>query len=1014
MKKKLLIFVFFFLSIMAIHAQKVTVTGLITDDLNDPLPGVSVVAKGTMVAVISDVDGRYSIVVPENVNTLVFTFLGMQRKEVSIPKNGGVLNVIMLSDDNILDEVVVTGYGTYKKSAYAGSASTIRTQDMQDIPATDFSTLLQGNASGVQVNSTSGQPGSSTDIMIRGLGSFNASPSPLYVIDGVPVMSGNIASSTSNDAGLDIMSTISNSDIENITVIKDAAAASLYGSRAANGVILITTKSGKEGKPSFNLKMDYGLSSAATNYREIMSGPERRAMLEEGLRNQAVYLMKLTDPATIDNHVKSKIDDYAPIPWNGWADWDKALFRRNSPYRNVEFSAAGGDSKLSYYTSLSYMNQAGLTYQSDFSRITGRLNVRYKMTKQLELGANILYSNISQDVNSEGGTYTSPIYSSKHKVTPSEPIYNEDGTFFEGFFSNGKRNPKAASLYNYKKQKVDRTFNTIYANYKFINELVFNTTFSLDHSTSRYNAWSDPRSSDGKELNGILDSRFYQYDQIVWKNSLTYTKLFADKHHFDILGGYEVSQYKRDNLEGTKQNFPDVDKTVPSNGAKITDLSGELREWRLLSYLARANYNFDNKYFLGASARIDGSSRLYSDSRWGTFWSASGAWRLSEEEFMKPLRDVLSETKVRASYGTNGTLPSETKLFAYMDLMGYKYPYNGQPGMRDSQIGNKDLRWEKNKNLNLGLDFRLFNRVGVTFEWYTRTTSDLLMDMPISMTTGFDKYLTNVGTVKNNGVEIEINADIINSKDFMWRSSLNLGHNKNKITKLGGDQTEIKTGAYIRTIGQPYYSYYVIEFAGINPETGYPQYYVNAESGDPKEITEDATKANRVIYKSAEPSLSGGWTNMFKYKMIDLSFTWTFSLGGYSYDNAASKTELAGKTGFDNIPKYYKDRWQKPGDKTDVEMFMVGNPYDMSSKTNSRRIHSTDHLRLKNLTVGVSIPKKITQKAKLNNVRAYFSAVNLLTFAAYDNYDPEVARNGSIYFDSPKLKTITFGLDIKF
>ncbi|MEI2271044.1 SusC/RagA family TonB-linked outer membrane protein [Sphingobacterium sp. ML3W] len=984
--------------------------GQVTDQQGKALSGVSVTIKGSKTTVGTDQNGNYSIAANRGA-TLVFSFLGYDRKEVEV--NGETHNVSLQFSQSNLEEVVVTGYGTFKKSDYTGSASTIRTDRMADVPAVNFSTMLQGNAPGVQVNSLSGQPGGATDIRIRGMGSINASNKPLFVIDGVPVMSENIASSESNNAGLDVMSTINSSDIEQITVIKDAAAASLYGSRAAGGVILITTKSGKAGKPVFSVKGDYGLSSQATDFREVMDGPQRREMLLEGLRNRARYLDKLTDETQIEDYAQANIDKYAPKPTSGWADWKKELFRRNSPFRNADISASGGDSKLSYYTSMGYTNQTGLSYQSGFERLTGRLNVKYKMSEKMELGANILYSNITQDVNSEGGGYTSPIYSSRHKITASEPVYNEDGSFFLDFFSNGPRNPKASSLYNFRREKGDRSFNTVFANYKFIDGLVFNTTFSLDHTTTRYNSWSDPRTSDGEKTNGSLTTSFSDYKQMVWRNSLTYTKTLAEKHHLDILGGYEVNTYRKEGLSGAKDNFPTVDKTVLSNGSVLIDASGSNSEWRLLSYLSRANYNFDDKYFLGGSIRMDGSSRIHRSNRWGTFWSLSGAWKFTKEDFMASLNDVISDGKIRVSYGTNGTLPSS--YYTYMDLTGFGFPYRNNPGIREIQIGNPGLKWEKQNNLNIGLDLRLFERLGLTFEWYQRQSSDLLNDVPTSYTTGFSSYLSNIGTIRNSGIELDLNADILRNGAFKWTSSLNFGMNRNKTIALSDGSSELRDGTQIHRIGQPWYSYYLIEFAGINKETGVPQYYINdpAQPGS-RETTEDYTAATRILYKSADPKLVGGFTNTFRYKFLDLNFTWTYSLGGNSYDSGAQKTELGGKTGYDNIPKYYERRWQKPGDETDIEMFMVGNKYDMSSVANTRRVHSTDHIRLKNLTFGVSIPQHISRRLKVSNIRAFCSGMNLLTFAAYKNYDPEVPVNGVVYFESPKLKTVTFGLDVKF
>jgi len=987
------------------------VHGQVTDENGKPLLGVSVTIKGKSSGTMTNEQGKYSIKVDRNA-ILVFSLIGHDHKDVEV-SSANTINVVLHAVKLDLDEVVVTGYGTFKKSDYTGAASVVKTDRMKDVPAVNFSTMLQGNAPGVQVNSLSGQPGGTSDIRIRGMGSINASNQPLFVVDGVPVMSGDVSSSSSNNAGLDIMSTLNTSDIDQITVIKDAAAASLYGSRAANGVILITTKSGKAGKPVFSLKGSYGLSSQATDYREVMSGPERREMLKEGLANRARYIDKVTDPAKIEKYVQDNIDKYAPEPWSGWTDWKKVLFRETSPFKSVDFSASGGDSKISYYNSLSYTKQTGLSHQSDFERISGRLNVKYKMSDKVEVGANILYSNVGQDVNSEGGGYTSPIYASRHKVTGSEEIYNQDGTFFTGFFTNGERNPLAAALYNYRNEKVNRSFNTLFANYKFMDGLVFNTTFSLDNTTTKYNAWSDPRSSDGEKANGSLSSSFKEYNQIVWKNSLTYIKKFNEKHNVDALIGYETNSYRREELSGGKDNFPTYDKIVPSNGSVITDFSGFNTEWRLLSYLSRVNYNYDNKYYLGASIRTDGSSRLHRDSRWGNFWSLSAAWKFSNEEFMKSFEDVVTDAKVRVSYGTNGTLPNN--FYSYMDLTGFGYPYFGNPGIRETQIGNSKLKWEKQNNINVGLDFRLFRFLDVTFEWYNRESSDLLNNMPTSLTTGFGSYLSNIGAIRNTGIELDLNAYIIKKGPVKWTSSLNFGMNRNKTVSLSDGSTELRNGNLIHRVGQPWYSYYLIEFAGINKETGVPQYYINdpATPGD-RSVTENSALANRISYKSADAKLLGGFTNNLRYKYFDLNFTWTYSLGGYSYDSGASKTELGGKTGYDNIPKYYSKRWQKPGDETDIEMFMVGNSYDMSSVNNTRRVHSTDHIRLKNITFGVAIPQDFARKLKVNNIRAYVSGVNLLTFAAYKNYDPEVPVNGTVYFESPKMKTVTFGLDINF
>ena len=1003
--------------------QKVDITGQVLDETGEPFPGVNVLIKGTQIGSMTDMEGKFTISINQDQDVvLLVSYVGYITREVKVTP-GSPVKIAMKEDTAVLDEVVVTGYATIRKSAFAGSASVVKMAEKADVPTSDFKTLLQGSAPGVQLSSASGALGAETKVTIRGLGSFNASTSPLYVIDGVPVMTS--VTSEQDEYGTDIMATLNTSDIENITVIKDAAAASLYGSRAANGVIVITTKSGKEGKASFNLKADWGFSKYATDYRPVMGGQERRETFWEGLYNQAYYLNKKT-AAEATEYADANIDAWAPQPKAGtalyeWADWEKELFNNNAPYKNYEFSASGGDKRASYYASLAYNNQDGIVRQQGLERVTGRVNMKYKLTERLQLGANILYSQMKQLGSNEGGTYTSPIYSTRHKVSASDYIYELDGSYNVNLLENGKRNPKSALDYNYKKQTIDRSFNTIFANYTFMDGLIFNTTLSMDHTNSEYKSWTDPRSTDGSSDNGSLGDYMFQYDQLVWKNNLSYYTTISKKHHIDALIGYETHEYKRKYLSGSVKDFPSVDKHQISNGASITGLSGSGDiGWRLISYLGNANYNYDNKYYLGASARIDGSSKLYRDSRWGTFWSASGAWRISSEDFMESVRDILSDLRLRVSYGSNGTLPSSNsenlylEYYGYMDLVGFGYAYNSKPGLIEIQLGNKGLKWEKNYNLNLGLDFRLFDRVGVTAEYYKRQTSDLLMDMDLSMVTGFSSILMNVGEVENQGIEIDINADLVRAEEFTWNSSLNFGHNKNKIVDLGG-QEQITGSYYIRKVGHSYYQYYLKEFAGINPETGYPQYYINDPDnlGD-RSVTEDSNKANYIIYKSPDPKLSGGWSNSLRYKWFDLNFLFTYTLGGYSYDSGASKLEHAGKSEKGAIQTLYRDRWKQPGDVADIEMFMVGNPYSMASIYNTRRIHSTDHLRLKSLTFGFSLPKQIVKKAYLDNVRLFFSGSNLLTWAAYDGYDPEINSNGYVYFESPKMKTFTFGVDVKF
>ena len=996
---------------MAAPQQKTKLNGTVVDETGEAIIGANVIVKGTTNGCTTDLDGHFTLDVDHLPVTLMVSYIGYTRQEIKVT-SAKTIKVEMTPDNNLMDEVVITGYGTFKKSAYAGSAASVKGETLKDVPAISFKDLLQGNAPGVQFTSSSGQPGASSSLRIRGMGSFNASNSPLYVIDGVPMRSGTI-NTMSSDAGLDIMSTINSSDIESVTVIKDAAAASLYGSRAANGVVLITTKKGKAGKPSISLKADWGSSDFAMDYRPIMGGEERRQYIYDGL--VAGQIKKGKSEADAMAYADGEIDDYAPVPWCGYTDWDDVLFKKGN-HQSYEASLSGGTDRFKYYSSLSYLKQDGIAINSGLERISGRLNVDFQATSKLKLGANVLFATVNQDVYSEGTSYSSPFYTSRNAVVPSDPIYNEDGSWNRDLIRIGDRNPLLSATYDYQREYVTRTFNTIYGEYEFIKDLKFKSTFSYDYVITKGKDWSDPRTSNGDDINGGMSKKYYEYNKMVWANQVSYKTSIARDHHIDALVGYEIDDQYRDYLSGYATNFATHDKNQISNGMKTESVGGNDTRTRMVSYLTRLNYDYKNKYYLGGSFRTDGSSRFQRDNRWGSFWSISGAWRIIEEKFMSPTKDWLTDLKIRASYGVNGTLPSD--YFGYMGLSSLTNGYLEQPGIIQSQLRNDDLQWETNYNLNLGLDFALWNRINVTLEYYTRTTKNLLMDRPISMTTGFSSSLMNIGEVKNKGVELEISSTNIQTKDFSWNTTFNISHNKNKIVTLDGMQTEIKSGSQIRKVGKSYRTFYMIEFAGINPETGAPQFYTNDvdENGNYiKDITEEINKAHAIVLdKHAEPNAIGGLSNTLRYKWFDLNFMFSYQFGGYSYDNWAQKTEHGGNDLEANIPSYYKDSWKKPGDITKYELFYEKPSVAMNKVTTTRRLHSTDFIRLKTLTFGFTVPKDWTRKIGIENVRLYASANNLWTWAAYDYYDPEAVSGGTAIWGTPPLKTVTFGINVNF
>lgn len=997
------------------------IRGVIVDNLGESLPGANVIIKNTQIGSITDIDGNFVLPVHDDKTvTLIASFIGLEKKEVKV-KPGQPIKIVLEDDTKLLEEVVVTGYGTFKKSAYAGSASFVKSENTKDVPNISMQQMLEGATPGIQVNSSSGVPGATSSIQIRGMGSFNASNSPLYVIDGVPVMSGNFAS-TSTGSGLDIMATINTSDIDNITVIKDAAAASLYGSRAANGVIIINTKQGKKGKPVFSFKSDWGMSKFAMDFREIMGGQERRDVIHEGLVNQAMlYTGKPNSNGLHENmteqemkaYADSQIDQYAPVPWCGFVDWTDHMFQTGNR-SNYEFSASGASDKMKYYSSVAYTDQEGVAINSGLERYTGRLNVDYKMTKRLKMGSKLLFSRIKQDSYSEGLGYSTPIYGTRNGTTPSDPIWLEDGSWNRDLIKLDDRNPLLSQTYNYKKETVSRAFSTLFASYELYKNLELKSTFSYDFVFGKGTSWKDPRTSDGGNgKNGSFNKYSNETTKMNWSTVLSYLYSFDSGHNIDVLAGYEVERKDKDYMSAGKSNFARPDKVDLNTGMKLEGAGGNISGTRMVSYVTRLNYDYQSKYYLGGSWRTDGSSRLYKNNRWGHFWSLSSAWRISAEKFMEPTSDWLSDLKLRLSYGVNGTLPSG--YYPYQALSSLTSSYNDQPGIKQSQMKNEELTWESNHNLNMGLDVSLFNgKVNVTMEYYRRTTKDLLYDRPLSITTGFSSYLANIGKMRNQGFELEISTRNIQTKDFNWTTAFNLAHNSNKILRLDGELEQVISSPYIHKVGKPYRTFYLIEFAGINPETGFPQFYSNKRDEDgklQKDLVDDPKDAERVELGSADPKITGAIGNYFTYKWFDFGFNVNFSFGGKTYDSGASETEHGGD-GKLNIPTYYRKRWKKEGDKTSIERFVMDRNIAMSSYSSSRRIHSKDFVRLKSLTFGASLPKAWTKKVSIDKVRLFMSGNNLLTWAKYKEYDPEAGT--SIGWSTPPLKTLTFGLEVKF
>ena len=989
-------------------SKKKRVTGVVKDVMGEPLIGANVVEKGRSTnGVITDFNGKFTLEVDESAS-LVVSYIGYLAQDIPT-KGKGDFHIILKEDTNTLDEVVVTGYGDFKKATYTGSASVLTTEKLEALPVVSVGQMIESNIPGISVVAgTSSQPGAKTTLRVRGVASMNASTEPLYVLDGVPIPSYDLSNFTSMSeaGGMGFIETLNPADIESITVLKDAASASLYGAKGANGVVLITTKKGKEGKLRVNMAAKYGITDFAYTYRPLMGGEERRKLIHEGLVN--FQLDKGVSEQEAQQYADANIDQYAKRLPQGYSDWESALFKTGYQ-QDYNLSASAGNQNSSFIGSLGYTKQTGVSLNSEMERFTGRVDASNKY-KKVEFGMNASFSWTKNVHLPEGKFYGSAIYASKVNLTPSTPIYNEDGTYASGYRENNGYNPILEAEVNDYYARTVRAMGTAKIAYNVWDNLKVSSVFTVDYSLTKDFFFQSPDGRDGATYQGR--GRMQMTDRIRYtsQNNLTYSKTFG-KHSVSAVTAFEVMKYDYEDLYAAKKTYGQDINTSLGNAADPIDADQKLQEDALMSYVASVNYSYGDKYYASFSFRRDGSSRLSPDTRWGNFWSLSASWRLSQEKFMQSLKSVLSDLKLRASYGVNGNLPSS--YYGYQSTYTTGAFYSGKPSPWESTLGNEELTWEKNYALNLGLDIGLFSRVNVSLDWYTRTTKDLLMSKQLNSISGFSSLLTNVGQMRNTGVELEVRSNNIKTKDFSWTTAFNLSHNKNKILKLA-DLPWFVDGRYVRKEGYPFNTIYLREYAGVDPETGSALYYDNQqdENGNyTKNKVTDPGQASPIPLKDITPTISGGFMNTFNYKFIDLSFNLSYSFGGYSYDNASYILQDDGYSVISNKSTEQRRRWQKPGDITDVPRFVYGNKKG-GNYNSSRAIHSTDHIRLKSLILGLNAPKAWLQKLGIGNARIYFSGTNLLTWAAYDQYDPEMS--GVVGFYTPPLKTYAFGLELKF
>ncbi|MEN7549621.1 TonB-dependent receptor [Rapidithrix thailandica] len=981
---------------LRIQQEQKVITGTVKDENGAALPGVNIMIKGSSQGTISDIDGKYKIQVG-NKDVLVFSFIGYASQEVEVGSQKEI-SVTLLSDVKQLSEVLVVAYNTQSKASFTGSAVAIQNDKLEKAPRASFQESLQGNVAGVQSMSGSGQPGANPNVRIRGIGSITASSTPLYVVDGIPVVNGDIsriANSANTIAG------INNNDIESVSILKDAAATSIYGSRGANGVILITTKSGKAGKTKFNANAQYGFSKITMADRNRpLNTAEMTELLIEGRVNAG------KSPEDARDFILARVDTSVSTDW-----FDEIT--RTGKYQQYNLSASGGNEKTNFYTSLGYYEQEATIIGVDYQKLNAKVNLRHQASKKLNFNMGLAFNQQLLHTVSDEGSFANPVRA-MYRLAPWNPVYNEDGSFNTGM--NSTYNPVGIVAKNTKESKLYNALGNIGGRYEFADFLSFESKASLDFNFADEFQFDNPEFGAGRNDNG----RGYAYTTkyVNWNvtNLLKFSHSIQGVHGINVTLGQEAQRIDKSTSNAYAINFIPNLETL-DNASEYKDAASSKTASAIASYFVNAGYNFREKYYINGTFRRDGSSRFGRDVRYANFWSVGLAWNLHKENFLKPL-DWINELKLRSSYGINGN--QGIGNFASRGLYGTGNNYNGQPGFAYTQRENIGLTWEKNKSFNLGMDVGLWQRITASVEYYHRTTSDLLLDVPVSSTNGVTNYVDNVGEMVNKGWEITLNTENIKSQTpggFNWNTSFNFTQNKNEITALQGDDPIIENG-FIRKVGGDFYQHYRVGYAGVDPQTGDALWYTD---GTKTETTNKYSEAERFEQGSALPKFYGGMTNTLSYKGFTLSVQLNYNWGNKVYDIWGIYTHSDGSRTLSSTGnmsrQIYERRWQKPGDITDIPKVVYSNKQSgRSSQSSTRFLYDGSFIRLRDITLSYQIPKNVINSLRLSDARVYVRGNNLFTYVKDDKLDrdPETTIAGQFDQLIPIAKQILFGIDLSF
>ena len=960
----------------AMAQSTVKVTGVVTSaEDNLPMIGVGVMA-GAGVGVITSMDGDYSIEVSPG-TTLTFSSIGYEDQTVVVPQVASFThNVVMQPESMKLDDVVVIAYGVRKKGTVAGSVSTVKSDKLENTPTAAFDQALQGQVAGLTVLSNSGEPSASATLTIRGTNSINSGTAPLYILDGVAISAADF-------------NTINPADIESMSVLKDASSTSIYGARAANGVIVITTKRGRNmDQPNINYRMQMGWSAIAAGKWDLMNTAER-----------IQYEKEIGMTAGQNYDLLSKTD----------VNWMDVVFNDNAMLQSHEVSVSGATDKTNYYLSGGYYDQQGIAPGSMFERYSMRFNFEQQMAKWLRMGTNTMFNfqNIEQ---ADEGSYAlvTPISASRFMLPYWNP-YNADGSLAsinKGEWKGQGQNPMewlANNPLSYKKYKV---ISTVFAEFTLYKNLVFKSQFSVDfsHVTGFSQSFPSylPNQGEGSASRNTSDGLNLQVT-----NTLTYRFNIDDTHDFNFLLGHEGQNYHSETFGvATKGQTNDLLTDIQQGTRAISWNSTAAADYSRMSFFGRAEYNYTDRYYADFSVRTDGSSRFGKNNRWGAFWSLGAMWNLRNEAFMAHTRNWLTFAQVSLSTGTSGN--SEIPNYEHLALVGGGLDYIGNSGMAPMQPGNEHLTWESTWTTNLGLHFGFWNRLNVDFELYNKNTSDMLMQVPLSyaQSNGYGYKWDNVGGMVNRGAELNLSGTVLQIKDFTWSLNANVSYNFNKITELYNGVQEYERGETSTklVVGHPLGEFYINRYAGVNPANGDALWY--DKDGN---ITNELRDEDKVLLgKTYIAPWQGGFGTALSWKGISLTAQFSWVADRWMLNNDRYFDESNGRFASYNQSRRLLNRWKKPGDITDIPRHGEYTEFD------SRLLEDASFLRLKNLNLAYSFPAELLKKSRIiRGLRVYAQAQNLLTFTNFSGLDPEGTTN--LYAAQyPMSRQFTFGLDLMF